>query len=235
MSDILMPPCPPGRTVAVMQPYFYPYAGYFSLFAAADIFVLLDDVQFPRRGRVHRCEVPGPSGKVEWLTLPLAPAPQATMIGDLAFSRSARAELDERLRRHAWLGRGAGPLAAQARAHLDGPLSSPLAFLEQGLAWVADALCLPARTVRSSSLAVDHGLKGKDYIIALAKAAGADCYVNASGGRALYQPDDFAAAGMSLRFLRPYAGRYVHLLPALMTQDPALLREDIMAATILEY
>jgi hypothetical protein len=37
-------------TVAVMQPYFMPYAGYFRLFAAADVFVLFDCVQFPRRG-----------------------------------------------------------------------------------------------------------------------------------------------------------------------------------------
>ena len=41
-------------TVAVMQPYFMPYAGYFRLFAAADVFVLFDCVQFPRRGWVHR-------------------------------------------------------------------------------------------------------------------------------------------------------------------------------------
>jgi hypothetical protein len=47
--------------IAVMQPYFFPYAGYFRLLQAADHFVLLDCVQFPRRGRVHRTQVPGPA------------------------------------------------------------------------------------------------------------------------------------------------------------------------------
>jgi hypothetical protein len=41
-------------TVAVMQPYFLPYPGYFRLFAAADQVALFDCVQFPRRGWVHR-------------------------------------------------------------------------------------------------------------------------------------------------------------------------------------
>jgi hypothetical protein len=41
-------------TVSIMQPYFLPFAEYFRLFAASDVFVLLDDVQFPRRGWVHR-------------------------------------------------------------------------------------------------------------------------------------------------------------------------------------
>jgi hypothetical protein len=41
-------------TIAVMQPYFIPYAGYFRLFAASDLFVIYDCVQFPRRGWVQR-------------------------------------------------------------------------------------------------------------------------------------------------------------------------------------
>lgn len=53
--------------IAIMQPYYYPYAGYFRLFASADLFVILDDVQFNRRGRVHRCEV----NKKWFATLPI--------------------------------------------------------------------------------------------------------------------------------------------------------------------
>lgn len=52
--------------VAINQPYYYPYAGYFRLFAASDLFVILDDVQWNRRGRVHRCQAKG-----KWITLPI--------------------------------------------------------------------------------------------------------------------------------------------------------------------
>ena len=57
-------------TIAVMQPYFVPYAGYFRLFAATDLFVIYDCVQFPRRGWVHRNQLPGANGQPNWLTLP---------------------------------------------------------------------------------------------------------------------------------------------------------------------
>lgn len=66
--------------IAIMQPYYYPYAGYFRLFAATDLFVILDDVQWNRRGRVHRCESDG-----EWIhTLPIKRTDRdTTMIKDI--------------------------------------------------------------------------------------------------------------------------------------------------------
>lgn len=66
--------------VAIMQPYYFPYAGYFRLFAATDLFVFLDDVQWNRRGRVHRREVT----KGIWDTLPIKKTDRdTTMIKDL--------------------------------------------------------------------------------------------------------------------------------------------------------
>ena len=51
-----------------MQPYFFPYVGYFGLLAHVDEFVIFDCVQFPRRGRVHRTEVtPASDGEQRWL------------------------------------------------------------------------------------------------------------------------------------------------------------------------
>ena len=76
------------KRVAVMQPYFFPYAGYFRLFAAVDEFVIFDCVQFPRRGRVHRCEVPRSGAGREWLTLPLARQPRDVLIRSLSLLRA---------------------------------------------------------------------------------------------------------------------------------------------------
>ena len=49
---------------------------------------------------------------------------------------------------------------------------------------------------------IDHGLKGQDKVIALSKATGATCYVNAIGGLELYDKDDFSAQGLDLQFIR---------------------------------
>ena len=216
------------RTVAVMQPYLYPYAGYFRLLAQADAFVILDDVQFPRRGRVHRCQVPGPDGSgEEWLTLPLEQQEREVQIRSLRFASGAQDAFRQRLDRLPWIAGGVGPLAGRVRQHLYGPLQDVLDFLEQGLRLVADELELGASITRSSALGLDPALRGQERIIAIASAHGAGEYLNSPGGRELYVPEAFEAAGMRLRFLDDYKGRHAHLLPALLGDDLQALRADL--------
>lgn len=75
--------------IAIMQPYYYPYAGYFRLFATTDVFVVLDDVQWNRRGRVHRRTKPDGT----WDTLPIQKtARDTTMIKDLQWQEGASKE-----------------------------------------------------------------------------------------------------------------------------------------------
>lgn len=230
MSVDTPPAALPGRRLAVMQPYFYPYAGYFRLFAAVDEFVVYDCVQFPRRGRVHRCEVAGPGGADEWLTLPLAHGPRDMPIRELAFAPGARAEFDRRLARLPWLQAGDGAAAARVRAHLHGPLDGVVDFLEDGLALVSGLLGLRRPMVRSSTLGIDPALRGQARILAIAAARGATEYVNPPGGRHLYDEAAFARAGITLRFLPDYAGAYPRLLPALVSDTPAAIRADVLAS-----
>src|SRR3982074_1250181 len=91
-------PIPMSPTVAIMQPYFIPYAGYFRLFAATDLFVIYDCVQFPRRGWVHRNRLVDASGKERWLTWPMSKVPQQTLIRDLRFAPGAADVFAARLR-----------------------------------------------------------------------------------------------------------------------------------------
>lgn len=194
--------------VAIMQPYFFPYAGYFRLMAQSDLFVILDDVQFPRRGRVHRCELaPG-----SWLPLPLARAARDTRINRLAWAPDARASLDARLAQ-AGIDRA---VPSPLRAHLFAPLPPVPDFLEQGLRLVTGMLDLPVRFLRSSALGLPAGLRGQDRILAILSALGASHYINAPGGRDLYQPNAFAARGIRLEFLPPYRGAFPYLLPELL-------------------
>ena len=211
-----------------MQPYLYPYAGYFRLLASADLFVILDCVQFNRRGRVHRVEVPAPAGGKEWLTLPLRRQPRETLIRDLAFADGARATLDKRLNRYVWLRTGKGMMANQIRTHLFGPLESVVDFLEDGLRMVTELLRLPMPLIRSSSLDLPSLARGEDRIIAIAQAVGATHYLNPPGGRHLYDTSSFQNNGLELSFLPPYKGRHPFLLPSLMAGDVEDIRADIL-------
>ena len=148
-------------TIAIMQPYFFPYAGYFRLFAAADLFVLYDCVQFPRRGWVHRNRLPDGKGEPAWLTLPLARAPHATTIRDLRFPAAAAASLKARMRRFPVLRseRADRPIP-RALTVFDG--ASPVDYLQRGLAEICSLLGLSCEFARSSSLGISPEIHGQE-------------------------------------------------------------------------
>ena len=229
-SPLSIIPGSPKR-VAVMQPYFFPYAGYFRLFGSADEFVIYDCVQFPRRGRVHRTEVPGPDGSAEWLTLPLAHQARATLIRELEFATGARREFDKRLGRLPWLRNPQSESGNRVRELLFGPLDSVIDFLEDSLRLVLQVIGIEPRITRSSILDVDPALRGQDRVIAIVKAVGGTEYLNSPGGRGLYSSQEFAAHGIRLLFLSDYSGPYFHLLHALVSSPAENLRRNIMRDT----
>ena len=202
-----------GKRIAVMQPYFLPYAGYFRLFAAVDEFVVFDCVQFPRRGRVHRTEVPGvgPGRSPTWLTLPLARQPRDTLIGDLRFAPGARALLDARLAALPWLATATGPAAPAVRDLLHAPLVDVVDFLEHSLRLAAGTLGFAPAIRRSSTLAIDPTLRGQEL-----------------------QGDAFGGEGIALEFLAPYDGPWFQMLPALVREQPQVLRDDVLAQLRIE-
>ena len=225
---------PAGKRVAVMQPYFFPYAGYFRLLNAVDHFVIFDCVQFPRRGRVHRAAVTGPDGEMEWLTLPLEKQPRDVLISELAFAPEARRLFDSRLARHAWLTQARGAEHERLRALLYGPLRTVVDFLEEELRLVADLLGFNPHFSRSSALCLSPDIKAQERVIAVVKAVGGAHYLNSPAGRGLYDPQHFAARDLTLSFLPHYRGPYTCILPALLTQPHSEIRADILASTAWE-
>ena len=212
--------------VAIMQPYFLPYAGYFRLFAGTDLFVIYDCVQFPRRGWVHRNRLVDASGKERWLTLPLAKVPQQTLIRDLCFSPDATDILCERLRTFADLAH-APASASPIMDALRDVSGTPVTYIERLLNRVVAYLDLPWNVVRSSSLNVPQSFRGQDRIIEIVRRVGAREYLNAPGGHHLYDRDAFARAGIALRFLSDYSGPNASILARILSEAPHDLAQDI--------
>jgi len=213
-------------TIAIMQPYFIPYAGYFRLFAASDLFVAYDCVQFPRRGWVHRNRLIDRSGSLRWLTLPLRKPPQDVLIRDLQFPADAEALMAERLRPFdigATPTERVGELIAVIR-RIEG---TPVDYILRTLECIADHLELPHNMIRSSSLNLPSSLRGQDRILEIARQTGARRYVNAPGGRELYDPAAFASAGIELHFLPDYLGLSSSILSQIMREHPKDVAREI--------
>ncbi len=217
-------------TVAIMQPYFIPYAGYFRLFAASDVFVIYDCVQFPRRGWVHRNRLPDSTGTDRWLTLPIAKAPRDVRIQELRFTADAREVLTQRMRLL--------PLLTLAREPEPEMLTTirdiggtPVDYIERLLHIVVSHLGLRWEVLRSSTLAVPDSLHGQDRIIEIARRLGATRYVNSPNGRSLYGAGAFEDAGIELRFLRDYPGSSASILRRMLEEDEATLAHDIRTSS----
>lgn len=197
----------PDRTVAVMQPYWAPYAGYFRLFEAADLFIVLDTVQFPRRGYVHRNKLLRVDGIPEWLTLPLKKAPRDVKITDLEFHSEAAALIEQQRGKFPVLDSGFG-LIDEEISNLNGSIRD---FLVATLKVFQSQLTSPCEWVLASQL-TDPCVSGQDRILRLVQAVGGNRYLNSPGGVDLYSQDLFDSNGVELCFLEPWSGSNLSIL-----------------------
>lgn len=203
-------------TIAVMQPYLWPYAGYYRLLAASDVFVVYDCVQFIRRGRIHRNEFDTAQG-TDWFTLPLAKPGFTDRIDAVRLADDAPQALAERLRPFHRLAAGwqrALRLEQGDSLTLTAGMSLVDLLVAQ-LRWVARCLGLQCAIERSSQHDLPADLRGEDRILALCEHYGARRYVNVDGGRALYHPARFARHGTRLEFLAPHRGPFSAVLERL--------------------
>lgn len=221
-------------TVAIMQPYFVPYAGYFRLFAAADLFVVLDCVQFPRRGWVHRNQLLDRDGKPQWLTLPYAKGDRdTTRICDLQFQQDAQEQLSKQVRRFPAMDEveAAYPELAHEVLRLD---CDPVGHLMATLQRVTGLLGISRPMIRSSTLDVPAAYKAQARIIEIAQRVGATHYVNAPGGREIYEPEGFRNAGLTLGFLTDYSGSFQSVLQRLSQESPSDIAKEIQSNTLVD-
>lgn len=218
------------KQIAVMQPYFYPYAGYFRLFAAADHFVILDTVQFPRRGRVHRCQLPDSDGENIWLTLPIEKCPVETPISGIQFHKDAATLIEHRVGRILSSFKQESGYRKVRDTLLD-HLDKPVDYLSRHLRETAAYLGFGTEIIRSSEL---PDLRCEDYqdrIIQIVKTLGGTDYVNLPGGVDLYDAERFHREGIGLHFLTPYTGKFRYLIPALICASAEAIRADIRETT----
>ena len=223
-----------SKTIAVMQPYFFPYAGYFRIFAAADTVVLFDCVQFPRRGWVHRNRFANRQGEMEWLTLPLLKMPRDARIDALRFPPDAAVRLEAEIERFPVLasGRRAGAPLVQSMLEIGAQEVTP--YLAALVARVTQLLGIEKPTIRSSSLPIDPELRAQERVLSIVKTLGGTHYVNPPGGRPLYDRATFERAGVGLSFLKPYGGSTDSILSRLLTESAETVGSEVRIETVLE-
>lgn len=184
---------------AIMQPYFFPYMGYWQLLAAVDVFVIFDDVNFRKKSFINRNYLLKDCDRI-LITLQLLKASQNKLIKEIMVGENQ----DRLLRQIKTIYRSAPCYDSACNiistALLNGEkiLSKYIGFT---IEYIASLLGISTRILYSSELPQKPGLRGQERIISIVEILQADCYVNAIGGMELYDEAVFRSHDIDLRFM----------------------------------
>lgn len=195
--------------LAIMQPYFFPYIGYFQLIAAVDLFIVYDNIKYTKKGWINRNRMLQ-NGKEVMFSVPLK--------SDSDYLDVCERELAANFNRDKLLNQFKGayqraPYFAQTFQLVEEIVRyedpSLFRFLHHSIAKVCEHLGITTEIKNSSDIAIDHDLKNQDKVLALCAAVGASTYVNAIGGMELYSKETFTKKGLDLKFIQSKPFEYV--------------------------
>lgn len=207
-----------------MQPYFFPYLGYWQLLNFVDRFVFYDDVNYIKRGWINRNRILH-SGGPGYITVPVRNASQNRAICELSIDESGEWR-DKMLRSISNTYRGSPfyaevfPVVEEIINHRNNNLAG---LLKHQVASMASFLEIGTALVDTSRDYGNSSLSGQHRIVDICKQEKAETYVNPEGGVALYDKRIFEAEGISLRFLKTnpicYRQRLADFFPNLSIID----------------
>lgn len=195
--------------LGIMQPYFFPYLGYWQLLANVDKYVVYDDVTYIKGGWINRNNFLI-NGQKNLLTMQLEKASSYTLIKDIAIKDDFVKFL-----KTIEMGYKKAPFFEDSFRLLKDICQCPDKKLGQFLfnshIKICEYLGIDTELILSSSFEKHTELKGKDKVISICKQLGADEYINAIGGQELYDKKEFAENGIRLNFLQANLREYRQL------------------------
>jgi len=187
-----------------MQPYFFPYIGYFQLMNTVDEFIVYDNIEFTKKGWINRNRILV-NGKDSFITLPLKKDSDYLHVKERYLANtwdSDKIKLRNRIiesYRKAPQFNSAYPVIEKCISFEDANLFN---FIFHSLQAIKEYLEIPASLLISSSVMIDHELKAHTKVIEICKARKATKYINPIGGVALYDKVEFQKEGIDLSFLK---------------------------------
>tara|TARA_B100000745_G_scaffold240375_1_gene162932 strand:+ start:714 stop:1403 length:690 start_codon:yes stop_codon:yes gene_type:complete len=192
--------------LAVMQPYLFPYIGYFQLIYASDLFLIYDDVAYIKQGYINRNNIYSANGIMRF-TIPVPRASSNKLIADLEFSSDTGKFLKsiEQSYSKAPYFKKIFPLVQQVMEQEDRTIASVCLKSYQAIFLL---LGLDKKFKMTSRLDYDRTVLARDRLIGFCHKFGANCYINAPGGRSLYDKRYFSEQGVDLKFMDSLPVKY---------------------------
>lgn len=187
--------------IAITQPYFIPYFPYWQLIKSVDIFIVLDDVNYMKNGRINR-NIIRRGEDYKYLTIPVIKQSPNRYISEHYYDLSNQnvRNIKNKIKSYYW---------NKKQFHFVEPLlneifnyssSSVSDFNTNSIIKICEFLDIKTIILKSSSLKHSSG-KGLDRVISIIRMFNVDHYINSIGGMKLYSKSDFESINIELSFL----------------------------------
>lgn len=197
--------------LAIMQPYFFPYIGYFQLISAVDLFIVADEVQYIKKGWINRNRILKQTDGWQYITAPVQKHHHKDLIKNVLITAD-----------DAWRNKILKQVGLYEKAPYFNAVFSLLQqclltsqrsialFNAALLQHVAQYIGMHFKIAIQSNLALDYSevYNKEDRPIQMCRQIGATTYINPCGGTALYEKEKFNEKGINLTFLKPHIEPY---------------------------
>ena len=188
--------------IAIMQPYFFPYIGYWQLISAVDIFVLYDDVNYIKKGWINRNNILLNKSK-HLITIPLLNVSQNKHINECIISVDDK--IINNIIKTINLAYRKAPYYNLVFPTLEKIIKTKGSISDlvlKSVLWIKEYLNIDTEIILSSSIGKNNELKGQDKIIEIVKKLNGNHYINAIGGQELYDKEIFNNNEIKLNFIK---------------------------------
>lgn len=222
--------------VAIMQPYIFPYIGYFQLVNAVDHFVFYDDVNFIKRGWINRNKILI-NNTDKLITFPCLKVSQNKHINEIEINLEDKTYKNIVTTLHAAYNKA--PFFEEVFPLIESLFNSEsqniAEFTTQSIIEVSLFLGLNTKFYKSSEFSPEtNGLDKADRLIEITKKLKSQHYINAIGGMSLYEKEYFKNKNVKLDFLEPVIEKYTQFesdfIPSLSIIDVLMFnsKEEII-------
>lgn len=225
--------------IAIMQPYFMPYIGYFQLINAVDEFIVYDNIQFTKKGWINRNRILV-NGSDAYFTLPLKKDSDYLEIKNRFLANSFDFERKRILNRISESYRKA-PFFKQTYEVLERCMiyedNNLFNFIFHSIRELVNYLNIDTKLTISSTLLINHHLKGEEKVLAICKKQQAAVYINPVGGVNLYKKEEFRSHNVELQFQKSNTIVYKQLnnefVPFLSIIDVMMFNDNLCIKQML--
>lgn len=229
--------------IGIMQPYFFPYIGYFSLIKYVDKFIFFDTPQYISHGWVNRNRILDQKGNPDYITVPIKKVSRETPIKEIEISMDKN-----------WRETIVGKLSVYKRKAPN--YDAVINFVKDILygseySNLSELNCMSIeRTCEMIGLTNDFSVFSKmdlqigqvnapdEWALYITRALQGDIYVNPPGGQSFFDKEKYESNNIKLQFLesrlRPYIQRIGRFEPGLSILDAMMFCKNDEIKDMLE-